>query len=496
MNKLFLKSKIIITALTVFISLNTAALFGQIENSGFETQNDSIATLPNKWNFKSIEGYKASTDSINKYEGQKSLKLECTDGSIKKFMGFSQVVEIDVPKLKKIAITVYIKTVGIVGNANIWCQIWDKNNNMIGFNSLLLQHVLIDKTNNWKKYSLEMILNTDCKKLFFGGILSGKGTAWFDQFSVEEVNTISAPPSKKVKKYIAEFCKIIKENSIVSDSLNWPEIEQEIELLSQNLKTIDDAEPVLDRIIIKLKEKGDFHSFLIPTDYLKPASKSSKTTNPSERSPQSEILPGNIGYISVPGFLGDNFSRDNFANKIQQLIKQLDTENDIKGWILDLRKNTGGNMYPMITGLSPLLQNGIIGYFVNPKDGTKREWEILNGAISIQGKEEMKVNEPYQLKKQDLKIAVLIGPSTASSGEMTAISFIGNPNTKLFGQPSAGYTTANRSFPISKKLIFNLAASYVSDRTGKEYFHTISPEVTATDDDIIKVASQWLLEIK
>lgn len=496
MNKLFLKSKIIITALTVFISLNTAALFGQIENSGFETQNDSISTLPNKWNFKSIEGYKISTDSINKYEGQKTLKMESTDGNSEKFMSFSQVVEIDVPKLKKVAITAYIKTEGIVGNANIWCQIWDKNNNMIGFNSLQKQHVLIDKTNNWKKYSLEMILNTDCKKLLLGGLLSGKGTVWFDQFNIEEVNTISAPPSKKVKKYIDEFCKIIKENSIVSDSLNWPEIEQEVEFLSQGIKKIDNAQPVLNYMINKLKEKGDFHSFLISTDYLKPASKSSKTTSPSETSPQSEILPGNIGYISVPEFIGDSFSMYKFANKIQQLIKQLDTENDIKGWIVDLRKNTGGNMYPMITGLSPLLKNGIIGYFVNPKDGNKQKWEILNGAISIQGNLIMKVNEPYQLKKQDLKIAVLIGPSTASSGEITAISFIGNPNTKLFGQPSAGYTTANRSFPISKKLIFNLAATYVSDRTGKEYFHTISPEVTATDADILKVASQWLLEIK
>ncbi len=496
MNKLFLKSKIKITATAVFIALNTSALLGQIENSGFETQNDTIATLPSVWGFKSIEGYKVFTDSNIKYKGQKSLKLECTDGSIKKFMGFSQVVEIDVPKLKKIAITVYIKTEGIVRYANVWCQIWDKNNEMIGFNSLQEQHVVIDKTNDWKKYSLEMILNTNCKKLCFGGILSGKGTVWFDQFSLEEVNTISAPPSKKVKKYIDEFCKIIKENSIVSDSLNWPEIEQEIEFFSQNLKKIDDAEPVLNHIMNKLKEKGDFHSFLMSTDYLKPASKSSKTTSPSETSPQSEILPGNIGYISVPGFLGDSFSCDNFANKIQQLIKQMDTENDIKGWIVDLRKNTGGNMYPMITGLSPLLKNGVIGYFVIPKDGTKQKWEILNGAINIQGNLLMKVNEPYLLKKQDLKIAVLIGPSTASSGEMTAISFIGNPNTKLFGQPSAGYTTANRSFPISKKLVFNLAASFVSDRNGKEYFHAISPEVTVTDDDILKVASQWLLEIK
>jgi len=480
-----------ISTITIILLLNASTLFGQITNSGFETQNDSIATLPNNWYFKKIDGYKASTDPNFKFEGQKSLKIGSTDGDLNKFMPFSQIVELNVPQLKKVTITAYIKTEEIVGNATVWCQIWDKDKNQIGFNSLQVQNVLIDKTNDWKKYSLEMVLNTNCKKLLLGGLLNGKGTVWFDQFSIEEANSSSVPPSKKAKKQIDKFCKIIRENSIVSDSLNWEEINKDIAFLSSNMKTKSDARPVLDYVVNKLKEKGDFHSFLMNPNI----SRSYGNQKYEAPQPESKTIDGKIGYISVPGFSGSGPESYQFANKIQQLIRQLDSANQIKGWIVDLRSNTGGNMYPMISGLSPLLQNGTLGYFVNPKNNLKEKWQIQDGAISSGNQVIMKIGDSYHLKNNNLKIAVLIGPSTASSGEMTTISFIGNPNTKLFGQPSAGFTTANKGFMLSKELMIQLAVSYVSDRNGKEYLRTIAPEVVVDEkDDILKIASQWLIE--
>ncbi len=51
-----------------------------------------------------------------------------------------------------------------------------------------------------------------------------------------------------------------------------------------------------------------------------------------------------------------------FASLLQREIKELD-QNEIDNWIIDLRGNTGGNMYPMYLGLSPILGEGIGGYF-------------------------------------------------------------------------------------------------------------------------------------
>lgn len=97
-------------------------------------------------------------------------------------------------------------------------------------------------------------------------------------------------------------------------------------------------------------------------------------------------------------------------------------------------------------------------------------------------------------------MAVLVGPHTASSGEMTAISFIDNANVKLFGQPTAGFTTANQGFRLSNGAFLYLATSYTADKLFKIYKGRITPDVlvdkpaNGNDDPAIDAASAWVLE--
>ena len=56
----------------------------------------------------------------------------------------------------------------------------------------------------------------------------------------------------------------------------------------------------------------------------------------------------------------DSINRIKYADSLQYQIKLMDNKY-IKGWILDLRENSGGNCWPMLTGLGPLLGNGICG---------------------------------------------------------------------------------------------------------------------------------------
>ena len=105
-----------------------------------------------------------------------------------------------------------------------------------------------------------------------------------------------------------------------------------------------------------------------------------KVSNPKGIEPEYQLINNNIGYIMVPGFNSANKEiANNFAEKIQNMIKKLDSENNIKGWVVDLRKNTGGNMYPMIAGLGSLVGEGNLGYFVakNRKDTWKYEVNVI-----------------------------------------------------------------------------------------------------------------------
>jgi len=61
-----------------------------------------------------------------------------------------------------------------------------------------------------------------------------------------------------------------------------------------------------------------------------------------------------LGYIEVPGVVGggDSFDRDAVA-----AIREVDGVATC-GWIVDLRRNVGGNMWPMLHALRPILGEG------------------------------------------------------------------------------------------------------------------------------------------
>ena len=89
---------------------------------------------------------------------------------------------------------------------------------------------------------------------------------------------------------------------------------------------------------------------------------------------------------------------------------------------------------------------------------------------------------------------------TASSGEATAISFIGKTNVRTFGTPSAGLTSANKGFKLSDGKMILLASSYEMDRTGKNYTGKIQPDELVepskdlNNDNQIQLATQWILK--
>ncbi|HKG06448.1 MAG TPA: S41 family peptidase [Pedobacter sp.] len=188
-----------------------------------------------------------------------------------------------------------------------------------------------------------------------------------------------------------------------------------------------------------------------------------------------------------------------FATTIQNIIYKLDTENQIKGWVVDLRQNTGGNMYPMIAGLGPLTGEGNLGYFISMSH--KKEamylWFYKKGGSGAASGTIVQLSKPYSLKNKAVKVAVLIGPNTSSSGEMTAISFIGKKNARLFGTPSGGFTTGNVSFKLADGSNLLLASSYTADRNKKSYKKKIMPDVqisnaSGQDDAVLKAAEDWL----
>jgi len=459
-------------------------LNAQIKNQSFEkSEND----LPKNWEIKKTDSYSWKLDNNQSHKGKHSFQLTGISNDTKNFQPFSQVVAVSGKGLRKVEVSAYIKSENIKGNLNLWTQVWNADKEKIGFGNSVSQNRKISVNQDWTKYSLEFTIDDDAKYLLIGGLLSGNGTVWFDDFEIKNIDFPKEEASKEASDYIENFKNIVKTNSLFSDKMDWKTIEANLQKFSKGSKILEDTNPALQYIMDKLKKAGDKHSFV----QSKKNSDIRKNSDSIPVQPEFRLLDNKIGYIMVPRF---NLARtdvgNEFAKKIQDFIEKLDTESEIKGWIVDLRTNSGGNSHAMIAGLRTLLGDETLGYFI--KKNEKIPWKFINGKY---GKY---TASDYKLKKTDSKIAVLIDKQTASAGEMTAISFIGKPNVKLFGQPSGGFTSANKVYPLNDGRALALAVSFEMDRIGKEYYDEIIPDVivekSGENDNCIETAKQWLNE--
>ncbi|WP_293786449.1 S41 family peptidase [uncultured Pedobacter sp.] len=300
-------------------------------------------------------------------------------------------------------------------------------------------------------------------------------------------------PSRTTVKLNKEIFNILKNNSMFSDKLDWRNIQEESKILSLTTNDSTNKQVLYNFYTGKLRAAGDKHSFFISGKRMKQIAEA-----PVAEQPQGDYLGAGVAWVKVPRCLSFNEAKDaHFADTIRRIIQKLDTENAVEGWIVDLRHNTGGNMWPMLAGLNALVADGTAGYFVSSESmENKRPWPNENGKISGKPAD----ISTYKIKNNSAKIAVLLDARTGSSGEMAAVSLLGLPNVKSFGQTSAGYTTANYTFNLSNGDQLQLARTYVADRTGKGYPENIKPDVFIDDlsntknDRVIAAAKTWLLE--
>lgn len=88
--------------------------------------------------------------------------------------------------------------------------------------------------------------------------------------------------------------------------------------------------------------------------------------------PKIYSIEGKIGIIELPSHIGNGFFEGlgNYKNIIFNEVKRILSKNQICAWIIDLRRNTGGNAQLMIDSLAPFFGSEKFGFSLYPlKDG-------------------------------------------------------------------------------------------------------------------------------
>ena len=220
--------------------------------------------------------------------------------------------------------------------------------------------------------------------------------------------------SDKPEKFLNEVLDVMEANSINRYKIDWSDFRTKVFEKVIGAETIQDTYPGIREALVFL---GDNHSSYIKPDGSIIFVGNLQCDNQTIANPS---LPENVGYVKVNSFSGSSNSAAaiSFAQEIQDQIRNED-QLDIIGWIVDLRSNGGGNMWPMIAGIGPILGEGTAGYFIDP-DNNQTSWGFLNGSSVVNGNTVTQLSNSYELIVPNPKVAVLLNNGIASSGEVMA----------------------------------------------------------------------------
>jgi carboxyl-terminal processing protease len=291
-----------------------------------------------------------------------------------------------------------------------------------------------------------------------------------------EARPYEAEADAIVQRHLEEVVVLAREHSVRRDSVDWDLLRIRAVLAAAGS---DDGTQAGIRAI--LQGLGDGHSFYMPLG----AAQNERITVIDACDGTSFLhaeVPASIGYVRVPA---SHQRPEQEANAIRLQIRHA-AERGVTAWIVDLRGNTGGNMWPMLSGLRPILGSPPFGYFVTA-DGLAEAWDVPTNAV---------IDDAGPSPRAPQRIAVLTDRATASAGEAVATAFRGMFNARSFGEATCGRATANRPFRLSNGAVLYLTVALLADRTGEVTQHRITPDELVETDGVMRRAVEWLSRVE
>lgn len=378
-----------------------------------------------------------------------------------------------------VKLSAFVSTTGARDGAGIWIRADGAHGELAFANS---QASLVKGTSAPQKREIEIVVPNSATVLVFGTLLDGDGRSAFDHLLLVRGDPVSLASIVPARAELDAAIKIVKENALHSSSIDW---NLEVPKLRAQIGNDDGSLDTYSLIRELLALLQDHHSHLLSAKDVDSTHSAATTIS----LPTVEQRSGGTGYIALPGF--NNVEEHNveaYEGSASAEIVRIAGSNST-GWIIDLRNDGGGNMWPMLAALRPFLGDEPLGYF---KDN-----------FSLSSPWEVHLKKRYPRATIDLSrvpVAVLTGPHTASAGEAVVIAFKGRPNTRFFGMPTAGVPTGNRVFRLPDGAAIALTTSVELDRFQKEYDGPIQPDVfVAPDassgpdsDTVLTAAQKWL----
>ncbi|MEN5221517.1 S41 family peptidase [Stenotrophomonas sp. TWI602] len=301
----------------------------------------------------------------------------------------------------------------------------------------------------------------------------------------------------------ARILDLLQQQSLYRDRVDWSKARAELAAARDPAQT----RRLLDDVI---QRSSGGHGRWISANQQRTQSQRAQATQTAmgAATPQTDDArsgpTARLGWIKVGAYMDDRTQSQDMQKQARKqaavaLQARIQAQDDGTrcGWVVDLRGNSGGNMWPMLLGMGPLLGDAKgadpVGMFLLADK--RQPWAYREGAVWLDGKAVVgSRNTQYTLRHPGAPVAVLFGPRTASSGEASVLAFRGRAASRSFGQPSAGYSTANTPQRLPDGSLLLLTGSVIADRNGVGDGNRLQPDViVAEGQDATTAAQAWLL---
>ncbi|MFE5582152.1 S41 family peptidase [Kitasatospora sp. NPDC056531] len=293
----------------------------------------------------------------------------------------------------------------------------------------------------------------------------------------------SRPMSPQARTYLSEALDLLQRKSLNTAKVDWPTVRSRAFAQAAAARTPADTHAAIRTAVAAL---GDRHSRFYP-----PGQAAALTADPATvDAPTVAQLRGRIAHLSLPAVNGSERTYTEYVTRGRTAVSGAEA----CGWVVDLRRETGGGMWAPLAVAAPLLGDGPLGAFVTA-DGTRSTWSMRGGVPYLDDAPQA-VPDTGNSTAAVPPVAVLTGPATGSAGEAVTIAFIGRPDTRSFGAPTYGVPTGNDPYRLSDGAVLLLTGAAEADRTGRVHEGPIEPDEFVDprkdDDPTLAAAVEWL----
>jgi carboxyl-terminal processing protease len=290
-----------------------------------------------------------------------------------------------------------------------------------------------------------------------------------------------------VTGYVTEALDFIEENALHVDSIDWDSVRRDTFDTTSHAASLGE---VYDDLARAVAQAGGKHSLFLSPGHAR------VMANPDlAPSPKAAIAADGVVRLIVPAFHSGREA--DLKHYIAAGLRGIaDSEPAARcGWIIDLRGNTGGNMWPMLAVVSAFFPSGATVGGFQDRRGKTSEVTVEPGRALLDGKVLATGDDDGVPALAAAPVAILQDRWTGSSGEIVGAAFDDRARTSSFGVPSAGYLSGNITREMPDGALIVLTHAHVLDAAGEVLSAgPIIPDVMVQEGsgDPLEMASGWL----